>query len=470
MVACSWRSGGVVPAAVTPAHPLGLPRKIEHVVIVIQENRSFDNFFATFPGADGATYGEAAPMPDVIAKACKEAHMPVIRTETKVKLTEVDLLGNGFPKNFGANNDLPHMYAGFQLDWDHNKVDGFDLGGLGVLGSGNPACTYPYQYVNPTAIAPYWTLAKQYVLADHTFQDQGSGSFTAHQELIAGGTRITPDEALIDTPSWFPWGCDGRGKGPHRELTAIIKMGGKVYKLGGPFPCLTYTTMRDLLDAKSLRWKFYAVGVTNWKHCPTCEDAGIWSAFDAIKAVRYSPEWHTNVTRSPNEFFHDITNKDLPAVSWITPNGPNSDHPGNGSETGPSWVASLVNAVGESQYWKSTAIVIVWDDWGGMYDHLDPPTPRTWEGGPGFRIPMLIVAPYVKPHVDHTVYEFGSILRFIEENWGLGTLGRGDAHSTSIGNAFDFSMTARPFKPIGSKYSRRFFLHQPLSDEPPDSE
>ena len=134
----------------------------------------------------------------------------------------------------------------------------------------------------------------------------------------------------------------------------------------------------------------------------------------------------------PN-IFTDISNKKLPAVSWITPNGVNSDHPATGSDTGPSWVASIVNAVGKSPYWDSTAVVILWDDWGGFYDHVAPPEPRDWQGGPGFRVPMLIVSPYVKPHVEHTEYEFGSVLRFIEDNWSLGTLGKNDANSRSIG-------------------------------------
>ena len=439
--------------------------KIKHVIIVIQENRSFDNLFATFPGADGTTTGKAAAMPGSIANSC-----PVpIRKPTTIPLTEVDLLGKGFPPSYGypTNQDLNHIYSGFQVDRDKGKMDGFDLEFGGARGSGTPACTYPYQYVNPKDIAPYWDMAQQYVLADHTFQTQGSGSFTAHQDLIAGGTELSSSEALIDTPSYFPWGCDGN---PQHLVTAVIKRTGKVYEYGGPFPCLTYSTLRDLLDAKSVSWKFYAVRVYPYTNCPKCQGAGIWSAFDAIKAVRYSSEWKDNVTRSNLDIFTDISNKKLPSVSWITPNGPNSDHPATGSDTGPSWVASIVNAVGKSPYWDSTAVVILWDDWGGFYDHVAPPEPRNWQGGPGFRVPMLIVSPYVKPHVEHTQYEFGSILHFIEDNWNLGTLGKNDAESRSIGNAFDFKMKPRAFKVIQAKYPSVFFLRQPPSDLPLDTE
>jgi phospholipase C len=450
---------------------------IQHVVVVIQENRSFDNFFATFPGADGTKTGRAAAMPSAIAQACKADGQPVITKPTSIPLTKVTLTGKGFKNDFGADQDLVHVHSGFEIERDHDNMDGFDLVGNNPDGSGPPVCTYPYQYVDPAQIKPYWDIAQQYVLADHTFQSQGSGSFTAHQDLIAGGTQISNNEALIDNPTYFPWGCDAN----KTVRTAIIKRGGKVYRYAGPFPCLSYSTLRDLLDAKSVSWKYYAMAVQKEQGCQHGDTAGIWSAFDAIDAVRHSSEWSKNVTRSSNAIFTDISKHQLPAVSWITPDGANSDHPaeykhplcGHGGppiDTGPSWVASIVNAVGHSAYWKSTAIVILWDDWGGFYDHVPPPPPVNWQGGPGFRVPMLIVSAYTKPHVDHTVYEFGSILRFIENTWSLGTLGRNDAHSTSIGNAFDFKMAPRKFQTIGSKYPPKYFLNQQPSGIAPDSQ
>jgi phospholipase C len=464
-VSCAGGAPSSLPGGLLPEQRTGGGTPIKHVVIVIQENRSFDNFFATFPGADGATVGKAAAMPGSIAQSCPKP----ITAPTTIPLTEVDLEGRGFPSSYGyqTNADLGHIHSTFQIDFDHSKMDGFDNEGYGARGSGGPACTYPYQYVNPKYIQPYWDMAQQYVLSDHMFQTQASGSFTAHQDLIAAGTGLSSEEALIDTPSYFPWGCDGN---PGSLVSAVIKRGGKVEEFGGPFPCLSYTTMRDLLDAQQVSWKYYAVRVYSYKHCPKCEGAGIWSAFDAIKAVRNSSEWNTNVSHSPSAIFGDITKNKLPAVAWVTPTGDNSDHPQTAKDTGPSWVASIVNAIGKSSYWDSTAVIVVWDDWGGFYDHVKPPAPRDWQGGPGFRVPMLIVSPYVKPHVVHTVYEFGSILHFIEDNWNLGTLGRNDAHSTSIGNAFDFNMKPRPFKEIPSKYSRSFFLHQRDSAEPPDTQ
>jgi phospholipase C len=473
IVACNGgTSGGNLPVV-----PFGLRRaaapdtKIKHVIVVIQENRSFDNLFATFPGADGTLTGKAAAMPAPIASACASAGMQVITQATTVPLAEVPLEPQR--KASGGPTDIDHLYDAFSTSYDQKNMDGFDLIKLGAGGDGPPACTYVYQYVNPKDIAPYWDMAQQYVLADHTFQVQGSGSFTGHQDLIAGGTKLNSNEALIDNPSYFPWGCDARTPNPKQHVngvvTAVIKRGGKVDEYGGPFPCLTYTTMRDLLDAKSVSWKYYAMKVNKWfQNDPN--SAGIWSAFDAIKAVRYSKEWKTNVTHNSNDILTDISKKQLPDVSWVTPDSQNSDHPGMSKDTGPSWVASIVNAVGQSSYWDSTAIVVVWDDWGGLYDHVSPPTPRDWQGGPGFRVPMLIVSPYVKPHVDSTVYEFGSILHFIEDNWNLGTLGRNDAHANSIRNAFDFKMAPRSFKVISAKYSREFFLTQQPSGLPPDTE
>jgi len=451
---------------------------IQHVVIVIQENRSFDNFFATFPGADGTTTGKAAAMPSDIAEYCQQNGQRVVTQPTTIPLTEVTLTGVGFPKNFATSfPDLYHLHAGYNLERDHGAMDGWDLSGFEAAGSGTPTCTYTYQYVNPSDIAPYWQMAKQYVLADHTFQTQGSGSFTSHQDLIAGGTQIASNEALIDNPSFFPWGCDANP--PVR--TAVIFRDGKYEEYGGPFPCLTYTTLATLLDEYDVSWKFYGEPVQKESGCDKGDTPGIFTAFDAIKAVRYSSEWGTKVVWPDTKIFNDIKNNQLPAVSWITPDGPDSDHPAEykhkpcqigtiPEDDGPSWVTSIVNSIGESAYWDSTAIVILWDDWGGYFDHMPPPQPLNWQGGAGFRVPMLIVSPYVKPHVDHTVYEFGSVLHFIENVWNLPSLGRNDETSQSIGNAFDFSMSPRTFQKINSKYSLEYFLHRKPSGDPPDTE
>jgi phospholipase C len=354
-------------------------------------------------------------------------------------------------------------------------MDGFDLVLFGANGVGPQAeCTYAYQYVDPKDIKPYWDIAKQYVLADAMFDTQGSGSFTGHQDLIAGGTAVNyepsryGDNSIIDNPYVLKrWGCDA----PPGTNTALITTSGRYLANAGPYPCFTYSTIRDQLDAAKISWKYYTEGSNN--------RAGIWSAFDAIKAVREGPEWTTNVTAKPNVILNDIKNGELPSVAWVTPDARNSDHPAEyltigkkkiPVDDGPSWVATIVNAIGESKYWNSSAIVILWDDPGGFYDHVKPPFTDN-QGGLGFRIPMLIVSPYVTAHVEHTQYESASVLKFIQDNWSLGPLpATPDARAASIGNAFDFGQSPRPFHRIRSKLDETFFLKQRPSGLPVDTE
>jgi phospholipase C len=186
--------------------------------------------------------------------------------------------------------------------------------------------------------------------------------------------------------------------------------------------------------------------------------------------VRYGPQWSDGHISSPQtRIFHDIKAKKLAAVSWVIPDENDSDHPGTSSDTGPSWVASIVNAIGESAYWKSTAIVIVWDDWGGLYDNAKPP--QLDYGGLGFRVPAIIVSPYAKPgYISPTEYEFGSILKYIENNWELGTLKRTDQRATSIGDCFDYAQKPIAFKPIASKYPQAYFLDHKPSYLPVDTD
>ncbi len=432
VAACSARttsvSFGISPPDSLARYAAPKVKRIEHVVVVIQENRSFDNLFATFPGADGATEGKMS-------------------NGQMVHLKKSDL---AFPI------DLNHNWLVFLRDYDDGKMDGFNLENNG---KGGYAGAIPYRYVDPKQIAPYWDMAKAYVLADHMFQTQGSGSYTAHQDLIRGNTAIDANDSLIDFPSQQPWGCDS----PQGTTTSLLTTSQKLLPHAGPFPCLTYRTIRDLLDAKNVSWKYYSPRVVG-------STGAVWNAFDSIRAVRYGPEWKTNVTTTSSAIFKAISDGKLPAVAWIVPTLPNSDHPGQHSDQGPSWVANIVNAIGESRYWKTTAIVIVWDDWGGFYDNVPPPF-RDKGGGLGFRVPMLVVSPYArKGRVSHTRYEFASILKFIEDDWKLGRLGVADVRAQSIGDCFDFAQRPRKFVPISVKYSRAFFENQPPSDQPVDTE
>ena len=166
----------------------------------------------------------------------------------------------------------------------------------------------------------------------------------------------------------------------------------------------------------------------------------------------------------------------LAPVTWVTPSKLDSDHPARHSNTGPSWVAAVVNAIGESSYWPTSAIIVVWDDWGGFYDNAPPP--QLDYRGLGIRVPCLIISPYAKQgYVSHVQYEYGSILRFIEEVYGIpaGSIGSTyqgytDGRANSLDDAFDFTQNPRPFYPIGSKYPMSHFLHEPPSNEAVDTQ
>jgi phospholipase C len=227
---------------------------------------------------------------------------------------------------------------------------------------------------------------------------------------------------------------------------------------------MTYETLRDLLDAKSVSWKYYTPALTT-------NGGDFWNAFDAVHDVRYGPDWAANVSMPETNIFTDISKSTLASVSWIVPDAGNSDHPRFGSQGdhGPSWVAQVVNAVGASPYWSNTAIIITWDDWGGWYDHVAPP--QLDYNGLGFRVPLLVVSPYAKTgYVSHTQYEFGSILKFVEDNWSLGRLGTTDVRANSLSDVFNFSQSPRPFAPIPARYSKSFFEHQRPSTSPVDDE
>ncbi|HTU82551.1 MAG TPA: alkaline phosphatase family protein [Candidatus Acidoferrales bacterium] len=434
--ACSASGApGVSSPAFVPAAPAraATATPIQHVVIVIQENRSFDDLFATFPGADGARRGRGSNGKSVALR--------------KVHLVEPD---------------VEHGYRMFETEYDGGKMDGFDdeVYAANNLNAGD----YVYQYVDPAEIRPYWTLAKDYVLADHTFQTQSSDSFTAHQDLIAGGTVVkstpTLSESIIDGPSSTPYGCDS----PKLTVTNLITSKRVYLPRAGPFPCLSYETLRDLLDAKKLPWRYYTP--------PFADDTGggIWNAFDAIRAVRYdAKEWHDNVIVPQTKILSDAKSGKLAAVSWVVPDVQDSDHPGDAKDTGPSWVAQIVNAIGTTPQWKSTVVIVVWDDWGGFYDNIAPP--QSAYDGLGFRVPMIVISPYArKGYVDHTQYEFGSILRFIEDNWGLATLPNQRPSAVSMAGCLDFTQAPRPFVPIAAKYSQSYFEHERPSYKPVDDE
>jgi phospholipase C len=405
--------------------PGGSP--IQHIVILVQENRSFDNLFAGFPGANTTMQGACKPAP-----WCKGSHM--------VTLHSVKLESNGTP-NFGV--DIDHSHHGFEIECDPNasKVcqnDGFNLIRYGESGQGGPAKNYPYAYVTRNETKSYWNLAKQYALADEMFFNDTASSFIAHQILIAGSVKINAHESLTDQPPTQPWGCDA----PPGTRTPVLFTNGKV-GFNGPFPCFTYGTIADLLDSANVSWLYY-VDPAFGHHSDF--SGAVWNGFRAIKKIFHGPDWKKNIASSNLDVFTDLKNGSLPSLSWVIPTLYDSDHPAAGCNGGPYWVTKVVNAIGTSQYWNNTAIVLLWDDWGGWYDN-EPPAQINYTSL-NFRVPMVVISPYSQPGlVSHTHYNFGSILKFIEQTFKLGSLGTSDVNANSMEDVFDFTQTPLTFKP-----------------------
>jgi phospholipase C len=194
----------------------------------------------------------------------------------------------------------------------------------------------------------------------------------------------------------------------------------------------------------------------------------LWSSFSVVKHIYNGPDWKFVITPQ-KKFLTDLPKGQLADFTWITPICANSDHVSCGGGYGPSWVATLVNQIGESKFWNNTAIFVMWDDWGGLYDHVPPPFADY--DGLGFRVPLLVISPYAKQDfVSHTQYETASVLRFAENLWGLPQLGAADTRATPPADCFDFNQSPRKFVKIKSPKGRGFFLNQGPDLRIPDSQ
>jgi phospholipase C len=391
----------VATAAVDPSQP------IQHVVVIMQENRSFDHLFNGFPGADtvksGMNHGVRVPLKPVP-------------------------LGNG--------SDVDHSHTGWWQQWDNGKMDNF----------ANRGSLLPYSYILPSETVPYWTLAKNFALGDRMFQSNTGPSFVAHQYMIAGQSG-----GVSENPHGFVWGCDANPK------TRAATIGPNGTDLPGVFPCFDYKTMADLLDAKGITWRYYAPG-------PTTDIFYMLSAYQAIRHIRFGPDWHLDVTSPETRVLSDIAKGKLAQVTWIVPSLANSDHPGAPPQ-GPDWVANIVNAIGKSKYWNSTTIFIAWDDWGGFYDHVPPP--QMDDMGLGFRVPVIVVGPYVKRgYVSHVTHESSGFLRYTEEVFHLPSLGTRDVTADDFQDCFDMSQPPTPYTPVKTTHDAAFFLKQQPSGQP----
>jgi phospholipase C len=237
--------------------------------------------------------------------------------------------------------------------------------------------------------------------------------------------------------------------------------------------CEDPQTLADELDAAGLTWKFYAVAGPPKQPGTIPSD---WNGFGAVSHIYNSSMWTQNVASGPRKILSDLAHGKLANMTWVTPTWTNSDHSAARSKTGPAWIASVVNAIGKSAFWNSTVIFVVWDDWGGWYDHVPPP--QLDYDGLGFRVPLLIISPYAAQGVvAHKQLEFGSILRYIENNWGLGQLGTSDARATPVDQGcsatqpcLNYGQSPRPFMKIDAPLPPSFFIDQPYDSTPYDTQ
>ncbi len=410
-------------------------QKIKHIVIVVQENRSFNDLFYGYPGAKTAKWGYDS-------------------SGKRVKL---------FPIGLETSWDIDHSSSSFfaacngtgSIPGTDCRMNGFDKEYVGCGYRSNPCPTkYPqYAYVPHQETKPYFAIAQQYVLADEMYASNFDGSsFISHQYIIAGQA-----ESAVNYP-FGQWGCPG-GSGDEVETVGPQRQ----VPYGYEIVCWDPTTLGDELDNADIPWAYYASSYGS-------RSPGIWSAYQAIKHIYYGKDWNKDIISPPSQFLKDVQDGNMRTVSWVTPTWADSDHAGSGSKTGPSWIASIVNTIGQSQYWNDTAIFIFWDDYGGWYDR-EPPDYADYDGL-GFRIPMLIVSPYAKQnYVSHVHYEHGSILKFVEDQFGLQRLAASDKRAKSPAqDAFDFSGPPRKFKKIPSTRGVDYFLHQPPDHHIPDEQ
>ncbi len=439
------------------------PGKIQHIVIVFQENRTPDNLFQ-----DPVLIKSGA---DISSTATNSSGQTVQLTQTP----------------FGTDYDLDHSHKGFVTMYDGGKMDGADKNPITCNGT-NPPCPPAnpvYLYVNPANVQPYFQMAEQYTFGDRMFQTNQGPSFPAHQFIISGTSApaMGSSDFVAENAAGIANAGDNTGctAPPNEFVFTINPQGQETTKM---YPCTDHATLTDELNAKNIGWRYYTPG-----------PGSLWTGPNAIQhmcgpnatppnaTACVGSDWVNHVviysTQSPAPILTDIANNQLQPVSWVIPSGQNSDHAGHTDQTGgPSWVSSVVNAIGNSSYWANTAIIVTWDDWGGWYDHVPPPKVvndgKSWGSGYvyGFRVPLIVISPYAKAgYISHVNHDFGSILNLVEETFGLASLGYADAHANDdLSDCFDFNQTPLTFKTINAPLKADFFLNDRRPAGPPDND
>jgi phospholipase C len=406
---------------------------IEHVVFIVKENRTFNNYFATYPGAAGATEGGTIRCTE---DGCEDG--PVVRLTHGPDVYEHDLTHcfrcGLVAINGGKMNGFNWMNGVIPTDAEKAPLYGHDMSG--------------YSYLERADIPNYWAYADRFVLADHFFTPMYGPTLPEHLYAVAAQSNLIVDnKSTTDHPGNY---CDDPTEYATRfepkearanaerimELERrIARDGESTYQLGSFWGkirlCFDIEVLPDQLEAAGISWKYYAA-----------ENAWM-NALQMIRHVRYGDMWRK--VQPPETFVKDVRHGEMPQVSWIIPPESYNEHPGGRKSTcaGENWTVHQINTIMRSEYWRSTAIVVVWDDFGGFYDPVPPPQYDIMGLGP--RTPALIISPYTRQgdnpdggSVDHTVYEFSSVLAFIEGLFGLEPMTERDANANPLLGAFDF--------------------------------
>jgi phospholipase C len=422
--------------------------KIKHVVIIMQENRSFDSYFGTYPGADGFPRSNGqftVCVPDPQTNKC------------------VQPFHDAADKNLGG----PHSAANASADIDLGKMDGFvgqaELSRVNCTGSFNPDCggssaTDVMGYHDAREIPNYWTYAQDFVLQDHLFEPNASWSLPQHLFMVS-------EWSAICSRAGDPLSCVNALQSPANPpdfRLGIRKTGVRTN------PDYAWTDLTYLLFKNNVGWKYYVQSGTepdcanDAADCPpvnqNAKTPGIWNPLPFFDTVKQDGQLANIV--DVNQFYKDAGNGTLPAISWITPSGANSEHPPHLVSDGQAWTTSLINAVMRGPDWSSTVIFLSWDDWGGFYDHVVPP--QVDQNGYGLRVPGLVISPYARQgFIDHQVLSHDAYVKFIEDLFLNGqrldpaTDGRPDARPTvrenaaQLGNLLvDFDFAQSPIAPV----------------------
>ena len=422
--------------------PPGAIHKIQHVVIIMQENRSFDSYFGTFPGADGI------PMQNGVPAVCEPD-------------PELGSCVRPYHDSTDKNRGGPHGVPAASHDLDGGRMDGFipqaELSmGTTCNAPGKPPCpptgpTDVMGYHDQREIPNYWAYAKNFVLQDRMFEPNASWSLPAHLFMVSEWSARC---SLVDDPM----SCTS-------EIDTPQTLGGS--GTVGALPNYAWTDLTYLLHKHNVSWKYYVAEGTE----PDCEDdemtctlkpqsAGtpeIWNPLPFFTTVHQDNELGN--IQSLDHFLADVQAGTLPAVSWIVPNGKVSEHPSARVSVGQAYVTGLINAILQSPLWSSTAIFLAWDDWGGFYDHVTPPTVDV--NGYGLRVPGLVISPYAKRgYIDHQTLSFDAYVKFIEDDF-LGSQ-RIDPHSDGRP---DLRPTVREAVPLLGDLTQDFDFNQ--APQPP---